>query len=685
MSNFHYETLADSEFRIAILHPGERTDAIEIRLSHASVDQNPTYEALSYVWGDATVTESINLHGQPFNITVNLFFALRRLRHKDKPRHIWIDSICIDQSNNLERQQQISRMRDIYSRAFKVIVWTGEDDKYAISAAHLTSLAFATLRDNPGILELSPAQSVEGRYIIMNHDLFLEHAASAQKFLGNQWFRRVWTFQEAYLARNIEVVCGKTNFSWRPFVLSWSLLDRLGIKLPLKGMESATTLFATCIWAMESELLPEEKYQSRLRLSNLMRATYAHLATDKRDLIFGLLAMVAPRDGITFTSDYDADVEEVYTRYARLMIHDDGHLQILSDARNRDRSLPLPSWVPDWREKHKLNPLAERIRSFHLKYNLNKGFDPPEIIISVSNPQKLHLHGVRLGTIQRHCSLDDLMDAIHPDRIKLHNWQNIICQFKQMFYLPKPPSHQFILLASMLGGEDHSASEVEHESSHGKPILDLPSIYSHTDEPILSAFINTLAGDFLPTSKRVAEDCKHHYPWFHDYKSMTWKEAFRPAELDEEVMGDSPYVAMRGAPVQEVMDLLFDSGRPTRWAFGMYDILENLKVALIYKRVAVEVCKVIHDTACRRCLYVTDNGFLGLGPREVRVGDGVYALLGGDVPFVLRETENPAEFTLLGDSYVHGIMDGELWRFAKDGMGLDSVDGSRNWKDIVLV
>jgi hypothetical protein len=53
-------------------------------------------------------------------------------------------------------------------------------------------------------------------------------------------------------------------------------------------------------------------------------------------------------------------------------------------------------------------------------------------------------------------------------------------------------------------------------------------------------------------------------------------------------------------------------------------------------------------------------------------------LVGEDVPFVLKATENPAEFTLLGDSHVHELMDRELWKLAKIGMGLDSLDGSHD-------
>lgn len=681
MSTFQYEKLvANSEFRIAILQPGGLDDTIEISLRHADFDDNVNYQALSYVWGDKSITRRISLHGQQFDIRINLFLALRRLRHKDAPRLLWIDSICINQKNDLERQQQISRMRDIYSRASKVIIWTGDDDTLAISATHLAGLIFYLARNNPEILDESNSRisrTIAARNAITSHEWFRQYAEPAQKFLGNEWFRRVWTFQEAYLGRDIEVVCGKTSFPWMPFVHCWGLLDSLGIKLPLKGMESAMTIFATCAWAEENGTAPESNHHSRLRLSNLLRSTYTHLATDPRDKIYGLLAMIQSRAGVDFQKevDYTASVEKVYTCYSRLMIQDDGHLQILSDTQNKDRRPLLPSWVPDWEKGNKINPLAERIRSFQQRYNLNKGLDQLQIITSNSDDQKLHLRGVRIGSIQKICVLNDLMHAINPLRIELANWQSTLSHFKQKFYLQR--------LASASTLDDNDRSKAEGEASNARQIMDLSSNYIHTGESMFSAFVKTLAADFLPISERVGEDLEHYFPAYYTYRSMTWMDVFLPLITSEEIMGNSPYAGIRGAPVQEVLDLLFDQGQPTQWALEIYDI-RILKVASIYKEIVVEICKSIHQKA-GRCLYITENGYLGLGPIEARVGDGVYDLLGGDVPFVLRETENSEEFTLLGDSYVHGIMDGELWEPSQDENGLGSVEGNLEWADVVLV
>ncbi|KAN0091804.1 hypothetical protein V8E51_017651 [Hyaloscypha variabilis] len=58
-----------------------------------------------------------------------------------------------------------------------------------------------------------------------------------------------------------------------------------------------------------------------------------------------------------------------------------------------------------------------------------------------------------------------------------------------------------------------------------------------------------------------------------------------------------------------------------------------------------------------RKLFTTVQGYMGLAPSTAREGDLVCVLLGGDVPFILRPSKS--NYSLIGESYVHGIMDGE--------------------------
>ncbi|KAH9203309.1 heterokaryon incompatibility protein-domain-containing protein, partial [Leptodontidium sp. 2 PMI_412] len=145
-SEFHYEPLTNpsTEIRLVALGPA-LLDEDEIRCELETVDITSTkYEALSYAWGDATIKSPIMLCGQPFPVTTNLERALRSLRKQSNDyahkRILWIDAICINQGNDVERSEQVQRMGSIYKSAACVLVWLGgyhelEDDsvKFCIS------------------------------------------------------------------------------------------------------------------------------------------------------------------------------------------------------------------------------------------------------------------------------------------------------------------------------------------------------------------------------------------------------------------------------------------------------------------------------------------------------------------------------------------------------------------------
>lgn len=61
---------------------------------------------------------------------------------------------------------------------------------------------------------------------------------------------------------------------------------------------------------------------------------------------------------------------------------------------------------------------------------------------------------------------------------------------------------------------------------------------------------------------------------------------------------------------------------------------------------------------------ILDNGFIGFAPAEARKSDEIVVLRGGEVPFVVRRLKESSlwmrqEYELVGDCYVHGVMEGE--------------------------
>ncbi|KAL6869203.1 hypothetical protein ACO1O0_000526 [Amphichorda felina] len=98
-------------------HDSDST-SIQLELRHASLDDSDTrYAALSYVWGDATDYREIYVNDSVFRIGRNLHDALFQLRRMDVSSWLWIDSICIQQSDIEEKTWQVSLMRSVFSLA----------------------------------------------------------------------------------------------------------------------------------------------------------------------------------------------------------------------------------------------------------------------------------------------------------------------------------------------------------------------------------------------------------------------------------------------------------------------------------------------------------------------------------------------------------------------------------------
>jgi hypothetical protein len=125
-SAINYSPLSNArEIRLVILEPGSDDDPISCRLLHAELGKLE-YEALSYEWGDASNADTdILINGKEVQIRQNLRIALWHLRPKDEERCLWIDAMCIDQSNVLERNHQVELMGKIYSTSKSTIAWLG--------------------------------------------------------------------------------------------------------------------------------------------------------------------------------------------------------------------------------------------------------------------------------------------------------------------------------------------------------------------------------------------------------------------------------------------------------------------------------------------------------------------------------------------------------------------------------
>ncbi|KAF2240619.1 HET-domain-containing protein, partial [Trematosphaeria pertusa] len=122
---FVYQPLDDTpnSFRLLEILPEKADGRIQLRIRH---DKMPTtYKCLSYMWGDATESHEVLMNGSTSPIRKNLHDFLEMARVRFPNEKLWIDALCINQSDNAERGHQIQRMGDIYRGASEVLAWLG--------------------------------------------------------------------------------------------------------------------------------------------------------------------------------------------------------------------------------------------------------------------------------------------------------------------------------------------------------------------------------------------------------------------------------------------------------------------------------------------------------------------------------------------------------------------------------
>ncbi|PSN60268.1 hypothetical protein BS50DRAFT_579418 [Corynespora cassiicola Philippines] len=130
------------EIRLVTILPDKPPTAIRGKLSHVDMNSNPHYECLSYAWGAGDGEEQITIDGFSFLVSSTLLVALEHLRHPSEARKMWIDAICINQTDIGERSQQVAIMQEIYQHATRVIVWLGPPTESSEKAmAFLTTMA----------------------------------------------------------------------------------------------------------------------------------------------------------------------------------------------------------------------------------------------------------------------------------------------------------------------------------------------------------------------------------------------------------------------------------------------------------------------------------------------------------------------------------------------------------------
>jgi hypothetical protein len=144
-SLFPYEPLSlaegSTQIRLIELLPGKSTDHLCCRIAYVNLSEGPRYEALSYCWGDPTIKRLLiveNAESLEPNFKLSIT-ALKHLRRVLTSRVLWVDAVCINQQDCMEKNFQVGLMRDIYKKAGGTLIWIGEasDTTVVMKLLHL--------------------------------------------------------------------------------------------------------------------------------------------------------------------------------------------------------------------------------------------------------------------------------------------------------------------------------------------------------------------------------------------------------------------------------------------------------------------------------------------------------------------------------------------------------------------
>jgi Heterokaryon incompatibility protein (HET) len=355
-SSFPYSPIdtKSKEFRLLLIAPGEAQESLDCVLLHALFSVKSAYKALSYTWGNVTASRPINLEGHTFLVTRNLESALRGVRQPDREECIWVDAICINQTDLAERSEHITYMHHVYQCAEQVLVWLGEaseDSDLAIDELQILGTheghADSTTRPHQGAMGASSNP--------------MKRLTAISRFFARPWWSRVWVLQEIVWASDILVLCGRREVTWGTLHVASSKLPHLVSKTELAESAILNLAFSSTIGlltlhrTLRVESLP-------ISLEHTLTRVTVRSSTDPRDKVFGILNIV-PISEWPFKPDYSRNTRSIYVAVAKHILTKSRKLTLLSCCQQprypirqdhlrkkyqRQSLAGLPTWVPDW-------------------------------------------------------------------------------------------------------------------------------------------------------------------------------------------------------------------------------------------------------------------------------------------------------------------------------------------------
>ncbi|RDW57510.1 hypothetical protein BP6252_13770 [Coleophoma cylindrospora] len=632
---YQYTALSlDGAIRLLELKPAaSRQQAIHCSLSETKLSPEIQYEALSYVWGSDELSETLRLPGGHLKITPSLASALKGLRLDNKPRTLWVDAVCINQSDDLEKGSQVAKMAAIYRNASGVLAWLGEDVEHAV----VDMQAIASLAQKANGLGLGDSL-IGQRDILMawfRRDttaftqtmdfMTVAEQANFSLLYGSDWFTRMWIVQEVLLASRLTLFRGPKSISWKDFERVMICLHtiREAIHLSVPDVDS----FVKNAWNLivvrnHYDSFPEREGDPRLDFDYYVNQLRRRDCKDDRDRVYALRSLLPENSDLTITPDYKKSTVEVFTDLARQQLQH-GHMEIFFQAGlcrnladtfqeimpyNFPPSEPVPSWVPDYRKDITYigwMPYFGDDSSF-----LPDPTIAPSCALSVDNPRGISINGTFLDPVEAAFAFPFVHDG------------NLRADHPKIFFMIRT-GLRWLYEKCMA-----------HYSSRS---------YPNGEDPT-SAFAYALLGGGTSEQYKeafrsgVKDEVQTPLEVWQAYQEQCLSEE---GELYQEMMREVEYTG----PARRVNGIRQEWYENSTHSGKAWELTHYLKVLFRY-----------------HVFFTTNQGYIGLAPLGTkRSTDAIVFIDGLKVPFVLRNVAE-AKWKVVGPCYMHGMVDAEAAR-----------------------
>ncbi|OIW23037.1 hypothetical protein CONLIGDRAFT_146567 [Coniochaeta ligniaria NRRL 30616] len=622
---------------------------------------------------------------------------------------IWADAVCIDQENDAEKEIQVGMMDEVYSRAMAVVVWLGAETSDLEEFAWIHGEFFDALNKfivEQGVDAILGQQALDPAF---TSRLGVEPPGGSwttvwHKYLSfcrrRRWFSRAWIVQEVTLARHVIVLCGPKDIEWDRMVmmaqmvvlLRWQTQVGVGVDkgfgralgdevirlstakqkmILIVAMATpsdsdnkecpgdADAASTTSIRGNTTSGKDEQRQKWFTGFLELLLHTRVYSATDPRDKIYSLIGILKkilpPGMEMPFRPDYSEETSPrtLFTSITSMLLRELPNLKALSLVEDRaSRKIKdLPSWVPDYTCHLTGSPLTI-VRNSQHAFNCDPATSDSHDgsdVCRVSDDQ-LVVHGAEFDSIVAIASpmwqvvrtqvIDDclaLCENLSPEYLQTHTgpgevlWRTMAANTFEQEEAPASLATNFKSWVSARLATQITLKSLQCDDATGQVTL-------IGFEEVLDEVAVTHSLDILTRLRaKDNENIQHESTCIPSIEEIL-EVARQMYDVQLRYILAEQGISFIDPPVPEL------------------DIEE---ATMRIEGEAAAFKHAISPVLPSRRLFRTAKGYLGHGPASIEPGDRVYLLRGAKVPFVLRGGEE-GKFELMGETYVHGFMDGEM-------------------------